>query len=114
VALLAGCSRPTAGSRAVPTVEAHYIDSAKCAVCHREIAESYRTTGMGRSFSSAVPVEGKLYHPASDRYYEITGVRMLRYQVGPAGRQVTYDRLRDRIRQSREDLRPQECRRVAQ
>ena len=88
VAFLAGCSRPTADTKAVPTVEAHYTDSAKCAVCHQEIAESFAATGMGRSFSSAEPVEGKLYHPASDRYYEITGGRMLRYQVGPAGRQV--------------------------
>src|SRR5687768_1320523 len=28
-----------------------YINSAECASCHAEIAETYRQTGMGRSFS---------------------------------------------------------------
>ncbi|HKD08871.1 MAG TPA: tetratricopeptide repeat protein [Bryobacteraceae bacterium] len=52
--------------------------------------EAYRQTGMGRSFSKAgaqIPA-GKLYHAASDRYYEITGNRMTRYQQGPAGHRV--------------------------
>jgi Flp pilus assembly protein TadD len=45
---------------------------------------------MGRSFSKAdsqIP-SGKLYHSASDRYYEIAGANMSRYQNGPAGRRV--------------------------
>jgi hypothetical protein len=27
-----------------------YTDSAACAACHKDIAEAYRRTGMGRSF----------------------------------------------------------------
>jgi Flp pilus assembly protein TadD len=87
MALIAGCSSPTAETRKRPAA-AHYIDSAKCAVCHREIAASFAATGMGRSFSVAKPVEGRIYHAASDRYYEIANGTMLRYQVGPSGRQV--------------------------
>ncbi|HEX8710327.1 MAG TPA: hypothetical protein VF730_00550, partial [Terracidiphilus sp.] len=30
--------------------QSDYIDSRMCASCHREIAESYSQTGMGRSF----------------------------------------------------------------
>ena len=57
--------------------DAAYVDSAACADCHGEIAETYRRTGMGRSFSRSGPentvadfkTHNTLYHKPSDRYY---------------------------------------------
>ena len=57
--------------------DAGYVSSGVCAECHQEIWETYRRTGMGRSFArigQAAPLEdyeGKntYYHKASDRYY---------------------------------------------
>lgn len=57
--------------------DAGYVSSDVCAECHREIWETYRRTGMGRSFArigeaaSVEDYEGKntYYHKASDRYY---------------------------------------------
>ncbi len=34
---------------------AEYVESATCASCHRDIWETYRKTGMGRSFSHFRP-----------------------------------------------------------
>jgi predicted CXXCH cytochrome family protein len=73
---------------------------AVCAGCHRQICETYRRTGMGRSFyrpSPANTVEdyhGKstFYHAPSDSYF--TMLRrdgkyfQRRYQIDPDGRQV--------------------------
>ena len=57
--------------------DAGYVASDVCAECHREIWDTYRRTGMGRSFArigEAAALEdyqGKntYYHKASDRYY---------------------------------------------
>ena len=45
------------GSDASETAKADpgYADSAACAGCHQEIAETYRLTGMGRSFYTPGP-----------------------------------------------------------
>ena len=40
---------PTAVSQAM---QSGYVDPAECARCHQDIAETYRKTGMGRSFST--------------------------------------------------------------
>ncbi|HVW86398.1 MAG TPA: tetratricopeptide repeat protein [Bryobacteraceae bacterium] len=64
------------------------MDTAGCVRCHRDIVEAYARTGMGRSFSRAAEAQGKLYHAASDRSYEIAGGKMMRYQLGPGGRRV--------------------------
>jgi predicted CXXCH cytochrome family protein len=51
------------------------VDAAICAGCHRGIRETYRRTGMGRSFARVrTTVEdftkaNTFYHPASDRHY---------------------------------------------
>ena len=58
---------------------AGYIDSAQCAACHQEIAQSYSRTGMGRSFAAATGEAVQeafddakpYYHAASDRYYSM-------------------------------------------
>ncbi|MFL6451879.1 MAG: tetratricopeptide repeat protein [Bryobacteraceae bacterium] len=63
-------SVPKAGSPA-------YVDPAVCATCHHDLAETYRRTGMGRSFhradsqkdSAQFRSPAKVYHRASDRYY---------------------------------------------
>jgi predicted CXXCH cytochrome family protein len=54
-----------------------YADAASCAVCHDEIARTYRLTGMARSFAKLGPgtagadftVRNRLHHAASDRHY---------------------------------------------
>src|SRR5215471_5844388 len=57
--------------------EATYIDPARCAGCHPQIAKTYKLTGMGRSFykpRAENMVEdfarrNTVYNRASDRYY---------------------------------------------
>lgn len=65
-----------------------YIDTAGCVTCHRDIVDAYSKTGMGRSFATAQPVTGKLYHALSDRTYEIANGNITRYQTGPAGQRI--------------------------
>jgi predicted CXXCH cytochrome family protein len=57
--------------------DAGYVDAAACSGCHREIWETYRQTGMGRSLSRPRPdvlggnfaTDNTFYHAASDRHY---------------------------------------------
>jgi hypothetical protein len=53
--------------------EIGYIDPAACRPCHTAIFDSYRQTGMGRSFgkASAVPPLAGFLHKASQRTYSI-------------------------------------------
>ena len=58
--------------------DAGYVDSTACAGCHKQIWDSYRETGMGRSWSRIRPdvaadfnIKNTFYHPASDRYYKM-------------------------------------------
>src|SRR5262245_49021162 len=76
---------------------AEYVDAAECASCHAEVSASFHKTGMGRSFSRAVPQNIKgdfqnkntFYHAPSDRYYtmiEQDGRYFeRRHQLGPDG-----------------------------
>lgn len=58
-------------------VDDGYVDSAACSGCHRQIWDTYRKTGMGRSFARVKPEivggdferNNTFYHSASDRYY---------------------------------------------
>jgi predicted CXXCH cytochrome family protein len=80
--------------------DAGYVSSDVCAECHREIWETYRRTGMGRSFArigDAAPLEdyqGKntYYHKASDRYYIMYRkdgkVYQRRHQIGFDGKET--------------------------
>ena len=58
-------------------MSAEYTDSRVCAQCHSAIWETYRRTGMGRSFyapSAATRLEDyskTYYHRASETYYEM-------------------------------------------
>ena len=70
-----------------------YVSPAICATCHRAISESYRETGMARSFyrpgPEVVPIGGSLYHEPSGRHYDFaarSGAFFLsRYQTGFGG-----------------------------
>ncbi|MGH9667759.1 MAG: hypothetical protein ACRD9L_25355, partial [Bryobacteraceae bacterium] len=54
-----------------------YVDSAQCIGCHAQIYETYRRTGMARSFYRPRPrntvedytKKNRFYHKASDTYY---------------------------------------------
>ena len=53
-----------------------YVDGAVCASCHQDIAETYRKTGMGRSFSvptAATVVED--YAHANTVFHKPSGLR---------------------------------------
>jgi tetratricopeptide (TPR) repeat protein len=77
-----------------------YVNSATCAGCHRDIAKTYRLTGMGRSFyrpSAKNTVEdykvhNTLYNRASDRYYAMLERGgewyQRRYQIGFGGKET--------------------------
>src|SRR5438046_10612296 len=81
---------------AAPAVE----DSRVCAGCHRDVWETYRRTGMGRSFYRPSPentVEdftGKntFYHQPSDSYFTMLRrdgkYYQRRYQTDSSGKQV--------------------------
>jgi tetratricopeptide (TPR) repeat protein len=66
-----------------------------CAACHPNIAQTYRNTGMARSFHRPTPEnmdQGLYYHKASDTYYEMVrrdGHYFQRqYQTGFDGKQA--------------------------
>jgi predicted CXXCH cytochrome family protein len=71
-----------------------------CAGCHRDVWETYRRTGMGRSFYRPSPEnmiedfrdKNTFYHPASDSYFTMLqrgGEHFQRrYQIDSRGRQV--------------------------
>jgi predicted CXXCH cytochrome family protein len=78
---------------------AGYVEPAACRSCHEQIYNSYRRTGMGRSFyrvSAETSIEdyqknNSYYHEPSDRHYtmyERAGrYYQRRYQIGPDGRE---------------------------
>ncbi len=80
--------------------DAGYISSEVCADCHKDIWETYRRTGMGRSFarigeaSALEDYQGKntYYHTASDRYYTMYRkdgkVFQRRHQIGFDGKET--------------------------
>jgi predicted CXXCH cytochrome family protein len=53
--------------------EPGYIDPAACRPCHVKIFESYRKTGMARSFAKveAVPPLREFWHEPSERFYSV-------------------------------------------
>src|SRR5207244_2028425 len=70
--------------------ERGYVTPDSCRPCHARIFESYRKTGMGRSFAAAgaVPPLTQFFHPSSERSYSVverSGAKYLRrFQAGPA------------------------------
>ena len=97
--LLAVCLPAFAGAGRlfISGEDAGYLDPAACAACHQKIYESYRRTGMGRSFYRPRP-ENKVedysqnnsfFHEASDQHYTMyeRGGRYYqrRRQIAPDG-----------------------------
>jgi hypothetical protein len=86
-------TRPHAAS-----TSAAYVDPRRCAECHSQIAESYRHTGMGRSFHRTRPDEmagnarkpATFYHKASDSYFSMVEhdgqLFLRRFQIGFDGK----------------------------
>ena len=84
----------------VAGTEAGYLNPDSCRPCHLEIYQTYRHTGMGRSFYRLRPEKAvedwthnqTYYHRASDRYYKMSERNgryyQRRYQIGFAGREV--------------------------
>src|SRR5207249_8602619 len=73
-----------------------YAEPETCAVCHRNIWESYRKTGMGRSFYRPSPantvVSKSFYHKPSDSYFTMLQrdgkSYQRRHQIDPEGREI--------------------------
>src|ERR1700738_914742 len=77
--------------------EPGYVDPATCQPCHARIFESYRKTGMGRSFSKAdsPPPLTEFFHPLSKRSYSVvarSGASYLR-RVEPGSANVIEKRI---------------------
>src|SRR6202046_2250574 len=78
IALVAAFRYRASGSSQLVTQASHsdYVDGAVCASCHRDIAETYRKTGMGRSFfipTAANAMED--YAHANTVFHELSGLR---------------------------------------
>src|SRR6202000_390829 len=72
-----------------------FAQSEVCAGCHRGVWETYRRTGMARSFYRPTPAgmaEGAYYHAASDSYFAMvrrgSEYFQRRYQLDSAGRKI--------------------------
>jgi predicted CXXCH cytochrome family protein len=70
-------------------------DSSACIGCHSNIWETYRRTGMARSFTRAKSesnLQSVFYHRASDIHYEMVerdgGYFQRQYQIDPEGKQI--------------------------
>src|ERR1700693_3790206 len=83
-----------------------YVDSKRCATCHREIAENYALSGMARSFfapqtHNAIEDFAKApeyYHALSDSHYAMT-VRngqyyQRRWQLDGNGKEINIEELK--------------------
>ncbi|MFM2125725.1 MAG: hypothetical protein RL328_2176 [Acidobacteriota bacterium] len=83
-----------------------YADPAKCALCHAQIAATYKKTGMGRAFhkvggenAAGDPALGKPYHhEASDSYFAMIRrdgeLFQRRWQIGHDGKETNIDEKR--------------------
>ena len=83
-----------------------YVDSRQCATCHRQIAEDYAKTGMGRSFFKPTPAntveaydrQNQFNHAASDTRFAMlrrgNEFFQRRWQVGFDGKEANAEELR--------------------
>ncbi len=89
--------------QSAPDAQADYVDARTCARCHSRIWETYRRTGMARSFYRPAPentVEDysagtRFYHAASDTYFSMLRhdgkYYQRRFQIGFQGREANVD-----------------------
>lgn len=80
--------------------DAGYVDASRCATCHSAIWETFRRTGMGRSFARVRPEasetyfagESRFYHKLSDQHYRTFRrdgkLFQRRHQIGFGGRET--------------------------
>jgi len=94
--------RPTTSDAAHDTAEArrnHYVGSASCAKCHREIYQTFSATRMGRSLTQVtpaliptLPLPGDFYSEKLDRHYQVFArdkkLFESEYQLGPEGQEI--------------------------
>ena len=82
-----------------------YADPQSCSTCHRQIAESYKLTGMGRSLrmagTGAVPEDfskPEFYHPESDTHFAMLRrdgqVYQRRWQIGVGGKDINVEEMK--------------------
>ena len=102
VPVFALCAAVDMGAQTQPdgrgSKNSEYDAPQTCAGCHRSIWETYRLTGMGRSFSrptienTLANWTGPYYHKPSDSYFTMLprGGKFLqrRYQLDPDGRET--------------------------
>ncbi len=82
-----------------------YVDPKLCSTCHPKVAETFRLTGMGRSFAQAGTArtlenfDGKeFYHALSDTHYEMVRRNgesfQRRWQIGFDGKETNVEELK--------------------
>src|SRR5262249_3801791 len=85
------------GAPAYTAAQPAYAPPETCAVCHRNIWETYRQTGMGRSFYRPSPADTvdhdtAFYHKPSDSYFTMLRRNgryyQRRHQIAPDGREI--------------------------
>jgi predicted CXXCH cytochrome family protein len=86
--------------------KAEYVAPRVCASCHRQVADDYRKTGMGRSFfrpTSANIIEdytrnNEFYHSLSDTHYSMIRrdgeFYQRRWQIGFAGKETNVEEMK--------------------
>src|SRR5438876_641510 len=86
--------------------ENDYVDAQVCAKCHRQIAESYRQTGMGRSMFRPSPANtiedyktnNEFVHAASDTRFSMIqrdgAYYQRRWQIGFSGKETNVEELK--------------------
>jgi hypothetical protein len=77
VLCMVGFQSPPQPSHPATPTDRGYADPSTCGRCHADVVETYRKTGMGRSFHRVdaadqiedFTIHNTLYNKASDRYY---------------------------------------------
>lgn len=83
---------------------ADYVDARVCAKCHRQVADDYARTGMGRSFfrpatsNTLEAYPGSFYHDLSDTYFSMMlrdgQYFQRRWQIGFGGKETNVEELK--------------------
>ena len=85
---------------------AEYVDARVCASCHRQVADDYRQTGMGRSFFRPTPANtiedytrhNEFYQASSDTHYAMSRrdgqFYQRRWQIGFAGKETNVEEMK--------------------
>jgi tetratricopeptide (TPR) repeat protein len=86
--------------------DAEYVDARVCASCHRQIADDYRQTGMGKSFfrpTASNTIEdysryNEFYQASSETHYSMIrrdgAFYQRRWQVGFAGKETNVEEMK--------------------